>query len=368
MTLENKFNLPEDHKPYTDKYFIRTKEILEKDNLNPRVKMQVFIRKGPGKVYGIEEAIAIIEKYSKLKEHGGHVYALEEGSDYDSKDTLMIIEGPYQDFVELETKYLGVISTETTKKNDNVDINLEDIEERVKRLKNITKRPIIYMGARHWRYNKDKEISYAAFKGGVDDCSTDIGAETLGKEGVGTMPHSLILIYGWKYGKERGTIEAAKAFDKYIAPKVKRVVLIDTFNKEITDTKAVAKELGDRLYGVRIDTCGESLGEGCVEGSEKHVNTKGVTTELAYKVREALEEIGRSDVKIVCSSGFASEEKCKKFVEWEKENNKKTFDTLGIGQVFHSRAATADIIEIEGEKISKKGREYKPNDKLRKVW
>lgn len=280
----------------------------------------------------------------------------------------MIIEGPYQDFVELETMYLGVISSETTKKNDNIDIDLENITQNVSRLKDITKRLIIYMGARHWRYDKDQEISYAAFKGGADDCSTDIGAGTVGKEGVGTMPHALVLIYGWKYGKERGTLEAAKAFDRYIDPQVKRVVLIDTFNKEITDAEAVAKELGDRLYGVRIDTCGESLGEDCVEGNEKHVNTRGVTTELAYKIRKALEKIGRSDVKIVCSSGFASEEKCKRFIKWEQENNKKTFDTLGIGQVFHSRAATADIVEIEGQKISKKGREYKPNDKLKKVW
>ncbi len=365
---ENKFNLPEDHKPYTDKYFIRTKEILEKDNLNPWVKIQVFIRKGPGKIYGIEEAIAIIEKYSKLKEHGGHVYALEEGSDYDSKETLMIIEGPYLDFAELETMYLGVISAETTKRNDNVDINLDNIEERVKRLKDITKRPIVYMGARHWRYDKDKEISHTALKGGADDCSTNIGANTVDKTGVGTMPHALILIYGWKYGKERGTVEAAKAFDKYIDPGVKRIVLIDTFNREITDVKEVAKELGDKLYGIRIDTCGESLGEGCIEGNEKHVNSKGVTTALVYNLRKTLEEIGRSDVKIVASSGFASEEKCKRFIEWELENNKKTFDLTGVGQVFHSRAATADIVEIEGEKISKKGREYKPNEKLRKAW
>ncbi|KKL69497.1 hypothetical protein LCGC14_2114280, partial [marine sediment metagenome] len=59
-----KFNLPKDHKPYIDKYFLRAKEILQKDGLNPVVKAQVFIRKGTCRVYGINEAIAILNKYN----------------------------------------------------------------------------------------------------------------------------------------------------------------------------------------------------------------------------------------------------------------------------------------------------------------
>jgi len=39
------------------------------------------------------------------------------------------------------------------------------------------------------------------------------------------MPHALILIMG-------DTVEATKAFDEVIPPKVKRVSLIDTFNDE----------------------------------------------------------------------------------------------------------------------------------------
>ena len=59
------FNLPKDYKPYIDKYFLRAKTILKKENLNPIVKIQVFIRKGNCKVYGINEAIAILTKYAK---------------------------------------------------------------------------------------------------------------------------------------------------------------------------------------------------------------------------------------------------------------------------------------------------------------
>ena len=59
------FNLPRDYRPYIDKYFLRAKEILKQDCLNPIVKYQVFIRKGDCKVYGINETKAILTKYSK---------------------------------------------------------------------------------------------------------------------------------------------------------------------------------------------------------------------------------------------------------------------------------------------------------------
>ncbi|MEZ4754680.1 MAG: hypothetical protein R3A13_10310 [Bdellovibrionota bacterium] len=66
-----KVRLPEDHQPYADKYFLRTAEILKREGLNPIVRAQVFIRKGPGTIHGIEEAIAIIDKYSDfLKTEG----------------------------------------------------------------------------------------------------------------------------------------------------------------------------------------------------------------------------------------------------------------------------------------------------------
>ena len=61
------FNLPTDHKPFADKYFLRANEILKAENLNPWVRAQVFIRKGPGKVYGVDEALAILEKYGLIQ-------------------------------------------------------------------------------------------------------------------------------------------------------------------------------------------------------------------------------------------------------------------------------------------------------------
>ena len=73
------FNLPEKHEPYTDKYFLRSNQVLKGEGMNPYVKMQVFIRKGPGRVYGIEEAVAILDKYSNIRDKG-RILALPEGS------------------------------------------------------------------------------------------------------------------------------------------------------------------------------------------------------------------------------------------------------------------------------------------------
>ena len=43
------------------------------------------------------------------------------------------------------------------------------------------------------------------------------------------------------------------------------------------------------------------------------------------------------------------------------------FDSLGVGQVFHSRCATGDIIEIDNTEIHKVGRPYRPNPRLREI-
>ena len=61
------------------------------------------------------------------------------------------------------------------------------------------------------------------------------------------MPHSLVLIFG-------DTVEAALAFDRHVEPDVPRIVLVDTFKDEAEEALRVAHALGDRLYGIRLDT------------------------------------------------------------------------------------------------------------------
>ena len=78
--------LPEDHRPYIDKYFLRAKEVIQAEHYNPRIKAQVFIRQGDANVYGIGEAIDIIEKYGKVE----RLYAMDDGQHFESCEPIMV--------------------------------------------------------------------------------------------------------------------------------------------------------------------------------------------------------------------------------------------------------------------------------------
>jgi len=392
-----KQSLPERFEPFSDKYFLRTHEILKAEGLNPWVRAQVFIRKGPGEVAGIEESLAMLERFSELKAHGGKVFALPERAQYRPKETLMVIEGPMQDIIALETLYLGALSAATTRLNDHVrKVDLAAAEENMRKVVELAGgRPVSYFGARHWSYTEDPAIAYAAYKGGATSCSTDAGAATFGQVGQGTIPHALENIYAWKHGKENAVVEATLAFDRVIDPEVPRIALIDYNNRELDDSVAVADALEGRLYAVRVDTCGENVAQGalisprCEEAeawkaqgislpSEDSPEARfwygtGVTVTGVYALRRALDQFGHKDVKIILTSGFGDPAKVQAFVDAEKKLGVKLFDALGVGGIYKPcRMATMDIVAV-GETedtmtpISKVGRPYNPNPRLTRM-
>ncbi len=386
--------LPEDHSVYADKYFLRSKQILEAEGLNPYVRAQVFIRKGPGTVYGVDEALAILDKYSDLTKNNGVVFAKKDGDSYESGEALMFIDAQVQDIVELETMYLGVIAAETTRFNDGV--SKVDLEAVTKRMSEVVKaaegRPVIYFGARHWDFREDAAIANAAIAGGAIGASTDIGAGTVGKLGQGTIPHLLENVYAYYYGKDNAVVEATKAFDRVIDKSVPRIALIDYNNKEVDDSVATAKALDGRLAAVRVDTCGENVAQGALSsltGEEakawkseglylpeandpdsKFWAGTGVTVTGVYRLRKALDEAGFPDVQIVLTSGFGDPNKVKAFVRAEEKLGVKLFDSLGVGGVYEPcRTSTMDVVLAGGipngrEPVSKVGRTYKKNPSL----
>ncbi|WP_027367361.1 nicotinate phosphoribosyltransferase [Desulfocurvibacter africanus] len=364
------FDLPPDHRPYTDTYFLRAKRILEADDLNPRVTYQVFIRKGPGLVSGMDEAVAILAKYAHIHGHdqGTHVYALPEGNEFQPGDSLMHIEAPIQQIVELETMYLGVISAATTMNNAH-GLDLQAVRDRGRAIRDLCPdKQLIYFGARHWHWSMDPEISRILVEEcGWNACSTDAGAHGAGLDkGVGTIPHALVLTYAHSHGVARATVEATLAFDRHMEPEAKRIALVDTFNREIDDTLATARAMPGRLHGVRLDTAGELVAQGSPAQGERYWAGKGVTVEGTAAVRSALDEAGFEKVNITLSSGFGKLDKLRAFVEGERKHG-RLFEALGIGGVFDSWHATSDIVRIEGREMSKTGRGYLPNPNMRRV-
>ena len=96
---------------YSDKYFVRAREVLLKDRHRPCVTMQVF-GKAHAFLGGIDEAIAILklcgERWEELQ-----VYALYDGDEITPWETVLLLEGPYDAFANLETLYLGVLARRT---------------------------------------------------------------------------------------------------------------------------------------------------------------------------------------------------------------------------------------------------------------
>lgn len=367
------FSLPADYRPYIDKYFLRAKTVLKTEGLNPIVKAQVFIRKGGVKVYGLDEAIAILTKYSDI-EKTGKIYALKEGDYFESCETFMTIEAPIQSIIALETMYLGVLSAETTLKNwggaqllpSRVMENMEKI------VKLVAPRPVSYFGARHWRYDMDFLIASACCAAGAVNCSTDAGASAFKPpfdKGIGTIPHALEAIYDYRWGPNDAVVEATKAFDKHIDKKIPRIALVDYANHEVWDSVMTAQQVPN-LYGIRIDTCGENVMEENYAidlKSQPYWFGKGVKIGGVLRIRQALFEAGFEKVKIILSSGFGDPKKVEAFIKAEKELRIKLFDGLGVGGVFPARMATMDIIEIDNEEVHKTGREARPNERLKRV-
>lgn len=358
--------LPESHIPYTDKYFLRTNEILKKENINPRISMKVFCR-DQGPVTGLDEAVEILTKYANLEKLNGEILVTIKKY-FSNNEPLMIIKAPVQSIVELETMYLGVLSSAISEAVGIHDPEPDLIIEKLKRLKIIFGDiPIIYFGARHYHWSLDKSIAAAALKGGAVQTSTDIGSSNIGKEGTGTMPHLLIIVLASVYGIENATLKAAELYDKHMAPEIPRVTLVDTFNREISDSLAVARYFGNRKNSFRIDTCGECIGEGSSPVNEKTPDPEfqsgtGVTIELVTNVRNHLVNNGfGKSTEIFLSSGFGNEKKARAFVNAQLAYKEKTgfnlFSGVGIGEISEARICTADIFEVNDRPLAKTGRE-----------
>jgi len=331
-------------RPYVDKYFTRSRHILEMENLNPWVNIQVFIRKGPGELQGIKESIELLSELGAFRNEECRVYTDLDGSHYGAGQTIMNIVAPVQDIIEWETLYLGIISYRTSVSNGK-DFDGYGFENNIKEVVRLVyPRSVLYFGARHWHWQLDNFLSDLAFKNGCIDCSTDNGAKNAGKEGIGTIPHSLENIYAYYYGVENAVVKSTLAFHKYMPKEIPRIALIDYANQELTNTISLMNELGVYLDGVRIDTCGENIMEGINEltyPAEWKVN--GVSLAGVAAVSKLFID---TDKQVILSSGFGNPKKVESFLDAEKYLGRKLFDAIGAGFMDNIITATADIVAV----------------------
>lgn len=327
---------------YSDKYFVRSRFLLEKENRHPEVVMQVFCKK-ESLLCGIEEAVACLRKGSPSPRRF-RVYALKEGSLIQPWETVMHLVGDYTSFVHLETLYLGILTRRTS-----VATAVRRVVEACKR------KPVLFFSARFDHYLNQPGDGYAAKLGGASGVSTDANTAWLGtEEAFGTIPHGLIAAFGGD------TVKASLAFDRHIPPSIRRIVLVDFENDCVKTSLEVARALGKRLWGVRLDTSRE-IRDRSVKG--RGPESYGVSPELVWNVRRALDRGGFRWVQIIVSGGF-NIERITEFVR-----KKVPFDAVGIGSaLYHERIEfTADIVKVNGKPCAKVGRAYRPNPRLKRV-
>jgi len=313
-----------------DIYFARTVEILRREGLNPVATMQVFTS-GAGVFCGIEEVKALLARV--LPEGNREVWALAEGETMKEKEVVLRITAPYQSYGLYETAYLGILA--------HCSGWATAARECVEAAQGI---PVISFGARHVHPLVVGIMDYSAIVGGCVSCSSIAGAKLAGIEPAGTIPHALILIIG-------DTAKATLAFDKHMPAGVPRVSLVDTFKDEAEESILVAQALGKKLSSIRLDTPAE----------------RGrVTPDLVKEVRARLDLAGFKRVKIFVSGGI-SLERIREFIQ-----EGALVDGFGVGS-YITRAKpidfTADLHEIEGKPIAKRGRipGITPNPRLKRI-
>jgi nicotinate phosphoribosyltransferase len=197
---------------------------------------------------------------------------------------------------------------------------------------------------------------YAAHVAGAIGVSTDAQASWWGGRGVGTVPHALIAAYGGN------TALAASKFAESAPPDVNVVVLVDFENDSVRTSLEVARALGDRLWGVRLDTS-RTLVDRALWDEMGGFDPRGVNERLVRKVRAALDENGFERVRIVVSGGFDAE----RIREFEERG--VPVDSYGVGSslIRGDNDFTADVVLTDGLPSGKVGRSYRPNARLELV-
>ena len=333
---------------YTDAYFNHARAALLRDGRRPRVVLQAFQKKH-SYLGGVDEAIAIlklcVDDWSELK-----VSALFDGDRIEPYEPVLTIEGDYTMFAHLETVYLGTLARRTLITTNTVRV-----------LEAANGKPLIFMAARHDHHRVQTGDGYAAYIAGEVvgrpiGVTTDEQASWWGGRALGTVPHALIAAY------DGDTVLAAQRFAEWAPDDMNVTVLVDFENDSVRTALEVARALGPRLWGVRLDTS-ESLVDRSLWAELGDFAPTGVNPTLVRKVRDALDDGGFAEAKIVVSGGFTVD----KIREFEASG--VPVDAYGVGSslIRGSNDFTADIVMTDGRPTAKAGRRFRPNDRLEPV-
>ncbi|MCL2317454.1 MAG: nicotinate phosphoribosyltransferase, partial [Methanomassiliicoccaceae archaeon] len=306
-----------------DIYFERTKRILEESGLSG-TKVCAEITGGSlprgwkwGVFCGLEEVIRLTEGLPIS------ISAVPEGTIFKTRTAdsvrvpLVNIFGAYTDFGVMETAILGMLCQPS------------GIATAAARTKIAAKnKTLLAFGNRRMHPAIAGVLDRSSYIGGCDAVSSKIGGDIIGKEPIGTVPHTLMLIMG-------SNEVTFKAFDRIIEKDVPRIMLIDTFSDERAAALEACRCIKD-LKGVRLDTPG---------------SRRGNFKELINEVRWELDMNGHKDVDIIVSGGL-DETSVAEIVD-------TSVSGFGVGTSISNSPTldlSMDVVEKDGVQISKRGK------------
>lgn len=356
----------------TDVYFNRTRAIVKRYG-DRRVTYAVFLRRPV-----IAAPRLMLHWLAGVAEARGTHFDIElthqEGDWVGAGEPLVYIAGAMSELVDLETLLLQKIGAVCVAAHNAFQMCLA-----------LPKVAFVAMDARHCAGAEMQDMmAYAASvgsdaarregaRGFVGNASNGTAHYFGQPAGRGTMPHALI-------GYAGSTVRAAEMFHEAF-PEEGLTVLVDYFGREITDGLAVCERFpaiaASGQLSVRLDTHGGRFLEGLDPAEsyavlERHapgairryrsdtelrnlVGT-GVSAASIWRMREALDEAGFTQVRITASSGFGVD-KCRVMAD-----ARAPIDVVGTGSflpdAWNETYATADIVEYDGQPMVKVGREF----------
>ena len=291
------------------------------------------------------EAEATFDRHWRRAEPGElEVSALRDGDLVGAWEPVVELTAPYRLVAHLESVYLGVLARRTL------------VASNVRRVVDAAGgKPVLFFADRFDHWATQGGDGYAAFVGGAQGVATDAQAAWWGERGLGTIPHALIATFGGD------TVAAVAAFARQF-PGVPLIALVDFDNDSVATSLACAKEFGERLWGVRLDTSGTMVDRSLWSEMGEFAPT-GVNRRLVEKVRQALDDGGFGHVRVIVSGGFTAE----RIAAFEA--TRVPVDSYAVGSSLLKGSAdyTADVVLREGRPCAKVGRVHRPSARLQPV-
>ena len=358
---------------YTDRYFLHTKSVVGRFG-DSRVTYAVFMRRPV--TCAPRLAIDWLKRIADERKTGiGIDLKYREGAWVGAGQPIVLLTGSLYNLVDVETQFLQKIGAACVAAYNAYNMCVElpgtsFLAMDARHCAGTDMGELMAYGASIGSRKARKKVGAKGFIGNATDDTAHFFDRT---RGFGTMPHALI-------GYAGSTVRATEMF-RETHPDENLTVLVDYFGREITDALAVCRRFPDLIeenrLSVRLDTHGgrfvedldtarsyavlERNASTAIRGYRsdaelRHLIGTGVSAAAIWHLREALDQEGYDNVRIVASSGF-SPEKCRVMALADAP-----IDVIGTGSFlpenWSETYATADIIDYDGEARVKVGREF----------